>query len=231
MKNILLEYSSILGYTIIGLVFGLSFFLLFLNFYHCNEVNYYYHKNNDDLKLSSEFKNQLTVIENNINVFDINLYSGKEDVYSLAGVKDRLSLCTQNINKSNFYKILDKKKISISDVYELQQTYQDDIINGCFVKQLYELTSSNQDNNIQISSLNTISPFIENSIKDLKEDNDYVKNSIVSNSSYYFSSDSVKLNTFNMTRDSYYEVVSSYRSAIDFIQDVSIWYRNVVMGG
>ena len=38
MKKILGEYSQILGYTFTGLVFGLSCFIIFLNFYHFKEV-------------------------------------------------------------------------------------------------------------------------------------------------------------------------------------------------
>ena len=34
MKKILLEYANIIGYTITGLVFGLGFFLLFINAWH-----------------------------------------------------------------------------------------------------------------------------------------------------------------------------------------------------
>lgn len=129
MKKVLLEYSSIIGYTIIGLIFGLSFFLLFLNFYHYNEVNYYYQKSNDDLNLSSELKEQLNAIEENINFFDINLYSGNEDIYSLDDVGNRLKLCVKNINDSEFFEVLDKNKISILDVYKLEQSYENDIVN------------------------------------------------------------------------------------------------------
>ena len=39
MKKLLLEYTNIIGYTIVGLVFGLSFFLLFINFYHAKELS------------------------------------------------------------------------------------------------------------------------------------------------------------------------------------------------
>lgn len=231
MKKMLLEYSLVIGYTVVGLVFGLSFFLLFLNFYHYDEVNYYYQKNSDDLKLSSEFKEQLVEIRENVNSFDINLYSGREDIYSLASVGNKLDLCIKNINDSEFFKILDKKKISISDVYKLQQFYENDVVNECLIKQLYDLTISNESSNIKISSLGVISPFLNTSIVQLKDDNNYVKSNIRNNSSYYFSSNSSKLSVFNMTRDSYYEVISSYRSAINFVEQVSIWYRNVVIGG
>ena len=37
MKKVLLEYASMIGYTVTGLVFGVAFFLLFINFYHSQE--------------------------------------------------------------------------------------------------------------------------------------------------------------------------------------------------
>ena len=39
MKKILLEYANIIGYTVTGLIFGLSFFLLIINFYHMQELS------------------------------------------------------------------------------------------------------------------------------------------------------------------------------------------------
>ena len=33
MKKFLLEYANLIAYTITGLIFGLSFFLIFINFY------------------------------------------------------------------------------------------------------------------------------------------------------------------------------------------------------
>ena len=39
MKKLLVEYAKIFGYTFTGLIFGLAFFLLFINFYHYKEIN------------------------------------------------------------------------------------------------------------------------------------------------------------------------------------------------
>ena len=231
MKKVLLEYCSIVGYIIVGLVFGLCFFLLFLNFYHYNEVNYYYYKNEDDKNLSLKLRKQLKVIEDNINSFDFDSYSGNEDIYNLSDMGSRLDLCVKKINNSDLFKLLDKEKILISDVYNLQQSYEEDIVNSCLIKQLHGLNALYENNEFKIDSLEKVLPFMELNIMHLKDDNNYVKNNIKNNSSYYFSNNSSKLSVFNMTRDSYYEVISSYKKSINFIENVSVFYKNIVIGG
>ena len=69
MKKLLLEYANTFAYTITGLVFGCAFFLLFINFYHMQElsetvdVSQY----NDNNKASIESKVQ--TIKDNIRVY------------------------------------------------------------------------------------------------------------------------------------------------------------------
>ena len=64
--------------------------------------------------------------------------------------------------------IISKKTLNIKDVYEMQQFYQSQISDECLVKQLYELSLKNDK--LKISSLKTISPFLENSINQLMID-------------------------------------------------------------
>lgn len=225
MKKLLLEYSSIIGYTIIGFVFGLSFFLLFINFYHLKEVNTYYIKSDEDLKVVSEFKNSLNQINNNISSFDSNNYKGTQNIYNLSSIGSRLESCVNHIDNEQLFSILDKSKINVYDVYILQQNYQNNVINECLVKQLYDLVD--EDNLL----LKDIKPFIKNNIDQFRYSNDYLQSNLKNNSSYFFSSDSSKLNIFDITRDSYFQVLLYYRQSIDLLNDISIWYKDMVVLG
>ena len=70
MKKILLEYVNVFAYTIIGLIFGLAFFLLFLNFYHMQEldakVDVTSYNENNRVKVEEK----IATIKNNINVYN-----------------------------------------------------------------------------------------------------------------------------------------------------------------
>lgn len=229
MKKLLIEYSNIIAYAITGLIFGFSFFLLFLNFYHYRDVNEIYIKQDQDHKVGQELKDKLSLVEENTKGFDINTYQGSEDAYSLSSVKSRLNICIKKIDTEEFNKILSKNEINIKDVYQMQQFFQVQIANECLVKQLYEI-SLIENNQLKISSLNKLSPFLKNHIDQLIKSTDYVQKVMKSNSSYSFASETSKVDLYSQTKDSYYSVLNNYISSINFIYDLSVWYKNVVEG-
>lgn len=224
MKKLLVEYCNIIGFTICGIVFGFSFFLLLLNFYHYKEVNTTYIKQDSDFKSIDILNNKLNSINENIALFDPNKYKGNQDVYSLASLKSRLNTCVTKINNSDYKKMMNKKEINIQDVYEMQQFYQINIANECLVKQLYEVTLPTE-NKIKIPNLKN--PFMENNINQLIKSSDFLQKVIKNNSSYYFSSYSSKSDLYDQTKDSYYSLMNNYSQAIDFIYDFSLLYKEV----
>ena len=229
MKKLLLEYFNIIAYTITGLIFGFSFFLLFINFYHYRDVNTIYIKQDSDKKAEQELNKKIEAIKTNASSFDINSYKGKEDSYSLASVKSRLTLCVQSIDTETFKNILSKEKLTIKDIYDMQQFYQSQIANECLIKQLYELTLTDNPK-VNITTLKPITSFLEDNINQLTKSTDYVQKVIKNNSSYMFNSEIAKTDLYEQTKDSYYTLLNNYILSIDFIYDVSEWYKNTVGG-
>lgn len=223
MKNILAEYINIIAYTVTGIVFGFAFFLLFLNLYHYEDVNETYKKQASDYKINSELKEKLNTASLNINSVQLN--NTINDYKMLSNIELKLNTCLEKINTNKFDKLLSKNFISISDVYEMQQFYKIDISNECLVKQLYGLTFENNQNEY----IDTL-PFIEDNIEKLKDSTDYVEKVIKNNSSYSFTSSSTKMDIYNQVRDSYYSIVNDYVDVIDFIYDLSVWYKNISGG-
>ena len=226
MKKILVEYSNIISYTVIGIVFGFTFFLLFLNLYHYEDVNDVYKKQDSDYQINKELKEKLNSISLNINSVQLNNTSSNYANFSSIGLK--LNTCVERINTNKFDELLSKKSISISDVYEMQQFYKIDISNECLVKQLYELNVGNNQNEYN-EYIDTIT-FIEDNIEKLKDSTDYVEKVIKNNSSYSFTSSSTKEDIYNQVSDSYYSIINDYVDAIDFIYDLSVWYKNISGG-
>lgn len=228
MRKLFVEYFNIIGYALTGIIFGFSFFLLFINFYHYKDVNSTYIKQDSDFKNNQVLKNKLESIKININSFDPNKYQGVEDVYSLASVKSRLNMCVSKIDTEEFDNLLNKTEIDIKDVYDMQQFYQIVISNECLVKQLYEVATVDETSNIKISSLNQLTPFLEDNIEELIKSTDYLQKVIKNNSSYSFTSTSSKVDLYDQTKDSYYALLNQYLAAIDYIYDISVWYKGVI---
>lgn len=225
MKKVFVEYFNLIGFSITGIVFGFTFFLLLINFYHYKDVNNTYIKQDSDFKMNSEIGNKINKINENISSFDVNNYTGVENIYSLASIKSRLNTCVTKINTNEFKDILNKKEINVKDIYNMQQFYQINIANECLVKQLYEITSN--ESKIKISNSNTVTLFMQDDIESLIKSTDYLQKVIKSNSNYTFSSNSSKIDLYDNTKDSYYEILNKYNASIDYIYDVSLWFKEV----
>ena len=220
--KIIKEFSYVFAFSITGLIFGFSFFLLFSNIYSYKEVNSSYEVQDTEFTTYKEMKQKLNSIREIANSFDSNNYNGQEDLFSMVQVQSKLNTCVDKIDTSSFDKLLTKKKIYIKDNYEMQQYYQSVISDECLVKQLYDLTTNK---NLKLSGLDDSSLFLQNEIDNLIKSTDYIQKEIKSNSSYYFPSTNIKETLYDKTRDSYYSLLDDYKNSIDFVYDIALWYQ------
>ena len=220
--KIIKEFSYVFAFSITGLIFGFSFFLLFSNIYSYKEVNSSYEVQDTEFTTYKEMKQKLNSIREIANSFDSNNYKGQEDLFSMVQVQSKLNTCVDKIDTSSFDKLLTKKKIYIKDNYEMQQYYQSVISDECLVKQLYDLTTNK---NLKLSGLDDSSLFLQNEIDNLIKSTDYIQKEIKSNSSYYFPSTNIKETLYDKTRDSYYSLLNDYKNSIDFVYDIALWYQ------
>lgn len=220
--KIIKEFSYVFAFSITGLIFGFSFFLLFSNIYSYKEVNSSYEVQDTEFTTYKEMKQKLNSIREIANSFDSNNYKGQEDLFSMVQVQSKLNTCVDKIDTSSFDKLLTKNKIYIKDNYEMQQYYQSVISDECLVKQLYDLTTNK---NLKLSGLDDSSLFLQNEIDNLIKSTDYIQKEIKSNSSYYFPSTNIKETLYDKTRDSYYSLLDDYNNSIDFVYDIALWYQ------
>lgn len=209
MSKKIRNYLGLLAYTITGLIFGFAFFLLFLNIYHMSEVNSKYVKSSEEIDAYNEFSDNLTLLKNKID--KINLNDEKQ-----INISNRLNSCVKSLNNEEFLNYVKKKKIDDLDIYQMKNVFQNEIVDGCLVKQLYTMTEDNDNKDIL--------PFIKNDIDILLASMSYVEDNLLDNSSYKFSSNFSKTNIYNAKQESYYQVVNSYRRAIDLVNIVSDHY-------
>lgn len=220
--KIIKEFSYVFAFSITGLIFGFSFFLLFSNIYSYKEVNSSYEVQDTEFTTYKEMKQKLNSIREIANSFDSNNYKGQEDLFSMVQVQSKLNTCVDKIDTSSFDKLLTKNKIYIKDNYEMQQYYQSVISDECLVKQLYDLTTNK---NLKLNGLDDSSLFLQNEIDNFIKSTDYIQKEIKSNSSYYFPSTNIKETLYDKTRDSYYSLLDDYKNSIDFVYDIALWYQ------
>lgn len=226
MKKLVNEYFNIIGYTIVGIVFGICFFLILVNFYHYRDINNVYEKQDSDFNIEQKLKEKLIKIDENSEI-DVNQYHGTQDPYSLSSLSSRLSTCSEKINNQEFNDIISLEKVDMTSLYKMQQFYQTNIANECLVKQIYEL-SSDSNQRINVNTLSLISPFLKNNTNNLIQKTDYVQKILKNNSSYSFTSFSMRSDIYDPIKDSYYELLTDYTNAIDYVYDISMWFQEVI---
>lgn len=229
MKKVLLEYANVFAYTITGLIFGLAFFLLFINFYHMQElaetvdVSAY----NDTNKASVEEK--IETIRNNINVYNQSTYNGSLNIYGLNTVQLKLQDCLEIIESEDMMKYFELDEIGINDSYNFTVDFKNKILNDCLVMQVKSLF--NTDTVAMLPNFDTIKPYVELDLEALLDSTNYVQSNIENSDHYYFSTETNKANFFNLVDDSYSDIMNSYQNSLDLLVEVSNWYRDIVIGG
>ena len=229
MKKFLLEYANVFAYTITGLIFGLAFFLLFINFYHMQElaetvdVSSY----NDTNKATVESK--IETIRNNISVYNQSDYTGSLNIYGLNTVQLKLQDCLEILESEDMMKYFELDEIGIKDSYNFTLDFKNKILNDCLVMQVKSMF--NTDTVAMLPNFNTIKPYVELNLDTLLDSVDYVQSNIENSDHYYFTTDSNKNNFFDLVEDSYSTTMNSYQNTLDLLVEISYWYRNVVQGG
>lgn len=229
MKKILLEYANIIGYTVTGLIFGLSFFLLIINFYHMQElsetisVETY---NNDNRQLIEQ---KINTIKNNISVYSQNSYTGNLNIYGLNTSQIKIQECVNIVESDEMMNYFSKSNIDIRDVYNFTGDFRNNVLNDCLVMQIKSMF--NTDTIATLPNYNIIKPYVDLNVNSLVQSVNYIQSNIENSDHYYYSTDVNKSNFFDLTNDSYFEIVNKYQQTLDLLVEVSNWYRTVVVGG
>ena len=229
MKKLLLEYANIIGYPVTGLIFGLSFFLLIINFYHMQElaqtvdVSVY----NETTKASIEQK--IETIRNNINVYNQSTYNGALNIYGLNTAQAKLQSCLDIISSDKMMYYLDLDEVSINDSYNFVIDYKNEILNDCLVMQVKSMF--NTDTISTLPNFDLVKPYIDLNIDVILSTVDYTQSNLENSDHYYFTTQANKNNFFNLVNDSYSNTMNSYLDSLDLLVRVSEWYKSVVVGG
>ncbi len=230
MKAFFVEYAHIVGTTIIGLLFGLSFFLLFLNFYHYKEVNTTYRPNQENGTDYDAIMKEVEKIKANAASYSQATYQGPEEVFDMLNMQTKLNFCANVFETDELKELFSKEEYTINDVYHLASYYQNEVLNDCVVIQLYNL--GNENTSIKSARLQQIAPFLKVEMDQLLSGGlGYLKNNMKNNDIYYFSNDDSKSSVFELTKNSYLEMVNYYKRSLAFLSNLSEWYRNVAQGG
>ena len=230
MKKLLLEYSRLIGYTFTGLIFGLAFFLIFLNYNHAKDIGEIADVSANLATTRESVQQKINTIKENAAVYDPNTYRGSYISYDLSNIQIRLNACASSFESEESQAYLQKTEYSLKEVYDFASFYQNKILNDCVVMQLNYFGSSDSEV-MNIPSLATIRPFVRLNISKLMNNPAYIMSNIENADNYQFSNNDNKNTIFGLTKDSYYAILENYNASLDLAVEISEWYKNIVIGG
>lgn len=218
------QYLKIISYICTGLVFVFASFYILANLYHYYELRKDYISSFNSQDLTLEIDSTLSNVQANINLYDSKTYKGNVSASNMLMVKQKLSNCIMAFNNETVNNLRTKNRITIIDVYNLRESYENDILNQCVVNNLYWLVSIDESfgSTYLLNNKNITKLYMDTL---LTSSTAYLKKDLLNNSSYYYntaiSSSSVKDNT----RDGFYEVMDAYNRVAKLVLYVSEWYK------
>ena len=229
MKKMLLEYANIFAYTFTGLIFGLAFFLLFINFYHMQELAQTVDVSTYNETTKASIEQKIETIRNNINVYNQSTYNGALNIYGLNTAQAKLQSCLDIISSDKMMYYLDLDEVGINDSYNFVLDYKNEILNDCLVMQVKSMF--NTDTIATLPNFDLVKPYIDLNIDVILSTVDYTQSNLENSDHYYFTTQANKNNFFNLVNDSYSNTMNSYLDSLDLLVRVSEWYKSVVVGG
>ena len=143
--------------------------------------------------------------------------------------KIKLEECVKALESEELVKYFDQNTVYVKDVYDFSIDFKNIVLNDCLVMQLKSMFST--DTIATLPNYNIIKPYVDLNIDNLLDSSSYVQSNLENVDHYYFSTDINKTNFFDLTEDSYADIMNTYQNSLDLLVEVSNWYRSVVVGG
>jgi len=222
--DIIREYFKILAYSLLGLVFAFASFYLLANLYHYLEIRKDFVTDFSKQSIIVNIEDSLDKIKNNVNKFNPNTYNGSVSVTKMTNIKNNILSCVDNIDNEEYKKLKASNRINILDVYNLRESYENNVYNNCIVSNLYWMT------NEAPSGLKITEELNRYYFESLKSATSYLKKDLINNSSYFYNTSVASASIKDNTKDGYYDVIDAYSKATNYVLYVSEWFRMEVGG-
>ena len=223
------QYIKIINYLLMGLVFGFTSFYLFANLYHYLEIRKDFILDVANQPMVHDIDTKMNQIEANLSAYNANTYQGRLSTTQMTTIYYNIKACTESFKNKTFTSLKQKNRITIVDVYNLRESYEDDILSSCIVNNLYwttTLTESTFPNTYLVNNKEMIQLYINS----LLTETSYLKKDLLNNSSYFFNTTVASNSMKDNTKDGFYEVMNSYGKAANFVEFISNWFKNEVEG-
>lgn len=227
--NFLKQYIKIINYVLMGLVFGFACFYLLTNAYHYLEIRKDFVVDLSKQPLIVDLDDNIATINKNISSFNPNTYSGNIPTNKMTVIYQGLKGCVNIFNTESLQQLKNKDRVTIIDVYNLREDYENEVLSDCIVTNLYWTTTVDQttfNSTYLVNNKDMMKLYVDS----LLDTTSYLKKDLLNNSSYYFNTNIASSSIKDNIRDGFYEVMGAYNKASEFVLFVSEWFKDEVEG-
>lgn len=225
MKDYFREIFELFANCLMILTLALSAHLLLSNVYHYIEVNKSYNYNLNESKTYISFKENVKEIENNINKVDVDNIKDINRRMTALTYKSKTEQCLNEIKTSDFYN-LEKNSFKPADIYNYNKTFSSKINSYCTLLLEAEVTDAINKYNIKVNGYDAVKNNLIRARDDLSTDALRLENRLLFNSSYFWTTDTVRNTIYNYTSDVFFTNLSNYSRLTSVIEESSVWYVN-----
>ncbi len=225
MKDYFREIFELFANCLMILTLALSAHLLLSNVYHYIEVNKSYNYNLNESKTYISFKENVKEIENNINKVDVDNIKDINRRMTALTYKSKTEQCLNEIKTSDFYN-LEKNSFKPADIYDYNKTFSSKVNSYCTLLLEAEVTDAINKYNIKVNGYDAVKNNLIRAREDLSTDASRLENRLLFNSSYFWTTDTVRNTIYNYTADVFFTNLSNYSRLTSVIEESSIWYVN-----
>lgn len=225
MKDYFKEIFELFANCLMILTLALSAHLLLSNVYHYIEVNKSYNYNLNESKAYISFKENVKEIENNINKVDVDNIKDINRRMTALTYKSKTEQCLNEIKTSDFYN-LEKNSFKPADIYDYNKTFSSKINSYCTLLLEAEVTDAINKYNIKVNGYDAVKNNLIRARDDLSTDALRLENRLLFNSSYFWTTDTVRNTIYNYTSDVFFTNLSNYSRLTNVIEESSVWYVN-----
>ena len=220
MKEILKEFFELLANSVIVICLIVVSFLLLVNLYHYRETSYVY---NTDLNTNVKYvevKTIISSIEEKVKKFPA-VGNSINATSTLDTAKGEITKCLNSLKNSKYYTLSDTQSISSKDIYDVNMEFYTDFSNACLFYVGYHIEKSLNEE-LKKEFFPTYK-HIEDQKKQILTSTEYMRDRLLANSAYGFTTEVTRNTTFNDRNAMLSMTILNYYSTVKTLEKVTDW--------
>jgi len=222
IKMLLRDFTDLFSSSLCMVCLVLSGFIIFINVYHYQEIKY--EINNEYIATNeySDSKVKITNLKNRINnVKESGIKQSDYFIYSQTKIK--LDACLTALQESDFY-TMSKSTVSQKDLYDFNTALATSLQYKCMFEVDYAITSGIKEYKSDIKY--DLSDETNRIRSDLMFYGDNLRNQLLANGSYHYSTSNSKVSIYNQNLNYYNLTINNYNKLLNETEILVNWFTN-----